>query len=73
MRTPKIEALHHIIKWYKDFDGININPLGLDLSSIDSNGWLAGFIDGDGNFSINITNRKKKGIITTKRIQVFFV
>jgi len=34
MRTPKIEALHRIIKWYKDFDGININPLGLYLSPI---------------------------------------
>jgi hypothetical protein len=33
---------------------------------------LAGFTDGDGNFSINLINRKKKGIITTKRIQVFF-
>ncbi len=72
MRTPKIEALHRMINWYKDFDDININPLGLDLSPIESNGWLAGFTDGDGNFSINITNRKKKGVITTKRIQVFF-
>jgi LAGLIDADG endonuclease len=72
MRTPKIEALHRIIKWYKDFDNISINPLGLDLSPINSNSWLAGFTDGDGNFAINITNRKKKGLITTKRIQVFF-
>ena len=72
MRTPKIEALHRAIKWYNDFDGISIDPLGLDLSPIDSNAWLAGFTDGDGNFSINITNRKKKGVITTKRIQVFF-
>ena len=72
MRTPKIEALHRAIKWYKDFDNININPLGLDLSPIDSNSWLAGFTDGDGNFSINLTNRKKNKVITTKRIQVFF-
>lgn len=72
MRTPKIEALHRIINWYKDFDSININPLGLDLSPINSNGWLAGFTDGDGKFSINITNRKKKGKIATKKIQVFF-
>ena len=72
MRTPKIEALHRAIKWYNDFDSISINPLGLDVSSINSNAWLAGFTDGDGNFSINITNRKKRNIITTKRIQVFF-
>jgi LAGLIDADG endonuclease len=72
MRTPKIEALNRVIKWYNDFDGISIDPLGLDLSPIDSNAWLSGFTDGDGNFSINITNRKKKNVITTKRIQVFF-
>jgi hypothetical protein len=72
MHTPNIEALHRAIKWYNDFDGISINPLGLDLSPIDSNAWLAGFTDGDGNFSINITNRKKKGVITIKRIQIFF-
>lgn len=72
MRTPKIEALHRTIKWYNDYDNIRIKPLGLDLSPINSNGWLAGFTDGDGNFSINLTNRKKKGNITTKRIQVFF-
>lgn len=72
MRTPKIEALYHAIKWYKDNDNINIKPLGLDISPIESNSWLAGFTDGDGNFSINITNRKKKNVITTKRVQVFF-
>lgn len=71
MRTPKIETLHRILKWYKDFDNISINPLGLYLSPIDSNGWLADFTDGDGNFTINITNKKKKGVITTKRVQIF--
>jgi len=37
MRTPKIEALHRAIKWYKDFCNINIEPLGLDNSPINSN------------------------------------
>nr|YP_010424018.1 hypothetical protein NQV51_mgp37 [Aspergillus sclerotioniger]USH57616.1 hypothetical protein [Aspergillus sclerotioniger] len=84
MRTPKIEALHRAIKWYNDFyktsharserarEGTNIEPLGLDQSPLNSNAWLAGFTDGDGNFSINLTNRKKKGVITTKRVQAFF-
>ena len=72
MRTPKLEALDRAIKWYNEFDGTIINPLGLDLSPIDSNAWLAGFTDGDGNFSINLTNRKKRGVITTKRVQTFF-
>ena len=72
MRTPKIEALHRAIKWFNDFDKCNINCLGLDLSPIDSNAWLAGFTDGDGNFSIILTDRKKKGNITSKRVQTFF-
>ena len=50
----------------------NIECLDLDQSPIDSNAWLAGFTDGDGNFSITLTNRKKRGNITSKRIQTFF-
>ena len=72
MRTPKIEALHRAIKWFNDFDKCNINCLDLDQSSIDCNAWLAGFTDGDGNFSISLTDRKKKGNITSKRVQTFF-
>lgn len=72
MRTPKIEALDRAIKWFNEFDGTSINPLGLDETPIDSNAWLAGFTDGDGNFSINLTNRKKRGKVTNKRVQTFF-
>lgn len=39
---------------------MNLQALDLDLSPIDSNSWLAGFTDGDGNFSITLTDRKKK-------------
>ena len=30
------------------------------------------FTDGDGNFSISLTDRKKKGDVTSKRVQAFF-
>jgi hypothetical protein len=72
MRTPKIEALHRAICWYNTYDNLNIKCLSLDSSPIDSNAWLAGFTDGDGNFTINLVDRKKKGVITTKRVQSFF-
>lgn len=72
MRTPKIEALHRAIHWFNDNNNTDIKPLGLDLSPIDSNSWLAGFTDGDGNFSITLTDRKKNGVITSKRVQAFF-
>jgi hypothetical protein len=45
---------------YDLFDNISIDPLGLNLSPIDNNAWLSNFTAGDGNFNINITNRKKK-------------
>ncbi len=72
MRTPKIEALHRAINWFKKFDNSAIECLPLDNSPIDSNSWLAGFSDGDANFSITLTDRKKDGKVTNKRVQTFF-
>ena len=72
MRTPKIDALHRAIDWYNENKTTNLDKKGLDKSDIDTNSWLAGFTDGDGNFSINLTDRKKKGNVTTKRLQIFF-
>ena len=72
MRTPKIEALHRAIKWFNLYDNLELKCLDLDHSPIESNAWLAGFTDGDGNFSINLTDRKKIGRITSKRVQAFF-
>jgi hypothetical protein len=60
MRTPKIEVLHRAINLFNKFNNCSFNCLDLDRSLIDSNSWLAGFTDGDGNFSINLTDRKKK-------------
>ena len=68
----KIEALHRAINWFNESYNSSIDCLGLDLSPIDSNAWLAGFTDGDGNLSITLTNIKKKGNITSKRVQTFF-
>jgi len=86
MRTPKIEALHRAINWYNTYnqtkslnnilknDGLdfNINLLPLDKSPINSNSWLAGFTDADGNFSITITTRKKNNKLGGLRVQTFF-
>lgn len=72
MRTPKIEALHRAINWFNQFENCTIESLALDDSPIDSNSWLAGFSDGDANFSITITDRKKNGKVTSKRVQTLF-
>lgn len=47
----------------------NIDIKGLDHSPIDSNPWLSGFTDADGNFSINIHKRTNKNSI---RVQIFY-
>jgi hypothetical protein len=72
MRTPKIEALHRAIIWINEKDNSSIPLLGLDLSPIDTNNWLSGFTDADGNFSITLTNQKKNGKVGAKRVQTFF-
>jgi hypothetical protein len=51
-------------------DKINILEIKpLDQSPIDSNAWLSGFTDADGNFSINIHKRTNKN---TTRVQLFY-
>jgi len=72
MRTPKIEALHRAICWLNENDNSSIDCLDLDLSPIDSNSWLAGFTDADGNFSITLSDRKKNGKVIRKSMQTFF-
>jgi hypothetical protein len=72
LRTPKIEALHRAINWFNEFYNYSIDCLGLDLSPIDSNAWLAGFTDGDGNFSVLCTE-KRKGILLVKEYKLFSV
>ena len=72
MRTPKIEALHRAICWINEKDNTTIPCLGLDLSSLDSNSWLAGFTDADGNFAITVYDRKKNGVFLRTSVQTFF-
>lgn len=56
MRTPKIGALYLLIDWLNtDARDCEIKKLPLDSSSIGSNGWLAGFTEGDGSFEVRTT------------------
>ena len=57
MRTPKIEALYRLIDWLKDS---SIKKLPLNTEPLDSNAWLAGFIEGDGHFYVRVTGANKK-------------
>ena len=57
MRTPKIYALHRLIDWLNLRFDFNITKKNKDISDINSNSWLAGFIDADGHFSVRITEQ----------------
>ena len=54
-RTPKNIALHKAIDNLNKWRNANLVKLPLDSSSLDSNAWLAGFIDSYGHFSIKLS------------------
>jgi hypothetical protein len=56
-RTPKVEALHRLIVYFNTKYNTAIPLLPLDCSPLDTNAWLAGFADADGNFNLNISYR----------------
>jgi hypothetical protein len=62
MRTPKIHALNNLIDWLNNkfnSQGIYIPKKALNNSQLDSNAWLAGFIEADGHFSVRTTTTSK--------------
>ena len=72
-RTPKILALYKAIDNLNKWRNANIVKLPLDNSRLDSNGWLAGFIDTDGHFSIKLTGEYgSNDNVTRGRVQCVF-
>ena len=72
-RSPKIQALYKAIDNLNKWRDANIVKLPLDNSSLDSNAWLAGFIDTDGHFSIKLTgNYGSDDSVTRGRVQCVF-
>ena len=58
MRTPKIYQLYKLIDYLNE-KNYNLKKLPIDNSSLDSNAWLAGFIDADGHFSVRVSIDKE--------------
>jgi hypothetical protein len=70
MRTPKVEALHRMIVMVNRLNNFSIPLLPLDSSSIGSNAWFSGYVDG--NFEIISStgpNKLIKGIKCRFRIE----
>jgi hypothetical protein len=57
MRTSKIETFYRLIDYINKFQNFPILKLPLDNSDINSNSWLAGFIDADGSFQLRSTEK----------------
>lgn len=72
-RTPKIHQLHGLIDWLNKNHNTNIIKLPLKDTSLCENGWLSGFIDSDGSFSVQHTKlengAKKRKISCRLRIE----
>lgn len=67
MRTPKIYALNNLIDWLNiKFKGINIPKNLINISPLDSNAWLSGFIEADGHFSVRTTSTIKYSKVECK-------
>ena len=76
LRTPKIIKFNDLIVWLNDRYHYNIPIYSVDTSSLNNNGWLAGFIDADGAFKVRYTEKriddKTNKVLTKGRIEVRF-
>ena len=54
LRTPKIYKLNNLID-YLNNKGFVINKYPLDITPLNSNAWLSGFIEAEGHFSVRVS------------------
>lgn len=76
LRTPKIIKFNDLIVWLNNRYHYNIPINSVDTSSLNSNGWLSGFIDADGSFKVRYTEKRidvnTNKVLTKGRIEVRF-
>jgi len=77
LRTPKIIKFNQLINWLNKNYNYNIPIYSPNISNLNENGWLAGFIDADGGFKIRYTEKliceKTSKVLRKGRIEVRFV
>jgi hypothetical protein len=73
LRTPKIHQFYYLINWLNKNHAANIVTLPLKDSDLSKDGWLSGFLDSNGSFSIQHTKTengaKKRKISCRLRIE----
>lgn len=76
LRTPKLIKFNELIKWLNENYNYDIKINSIDNSDLNTNGWLAGFIDAEGSFKIRYTKKrideKSNKVLTKERIELRF-
>jgi hypothetical protein len=77
LRTPKILKFNELIVWLNNKYNYNIPIHSPDISDLNKNGWLAGFIDVDGSFKVRYTEKlicdNTSKVLRKGRIEVRFI
>lgn len=69
LRTPKVDQFYSLIDWLNKNHNKQIAKLPLSVKILLENGWLSGFIDSEGSFSVQYTkteNGAKKSKISCR-------
>jgi len=67
MKTPKINSLYNLIDWLNfKFKEIYIYKKPLNENPLDSNAWLSGYIEAEGQFSVRTTISSKNPKVECK-------
>ena len=62
LRTPKIHKFNLLVDHLNIRYNLNITKKEIDTSNLNSNGWLAGFLDADGSFQIRYSEELRSDI-----------
>ena len=69
LRTPKKHQFYKLIDWINKNHNENIKKLPIKKDNLNKDGWLSGFLDADGSFSVQHTIGKKSKISCKLRLQ----
>jgi group I intron endonuclease len=73
LKTPKIHQLHSLIDWLNKNHNAQLEKLPLNKDNLENSGWLSGYVDADGSFSVQYTKTedgaKKRKISCRLRIE----
>lgn len=70
MRTAEIDQLWKLIDWLNKNHSANIVKLPINKNNLENNGWLSGFIDSDGSFSVQYTKLETRAKKKSCRIRI---